>query len=337
MRVAVNAAVALRGRVARAVTRADRAHAVAHAARAVPLLTPGRVVVVERDVVLIIADAEGNLDVARRQRLDRGEAVVEELEQRRRLVDRLDVAETHQLVLQLDLANELEFGRGAAARQLVGHAAVLAEGRVSEHTVAKPAVVVVAADSLVKVVLATLGVGRDDLDVLVVGLHVASALDALEHVVKLVGLKVDSLELLEHLHGQLLLAERHLGARIGDVVLDGVRDWPGVRGAVVELALGALRPRGLIDGAQHLVEAESAVQDLLDDHDDEVHAERVPHLAAGRDEDSSVRRAVGAAVVPEDGLVVLAERAGARRHDLIDAEDELVEDRLVVVELEGGA
>jgi hypothetical protein len=44
-----------------------------------------------------------------------------------------------------------------------------------------------------------------------------------------------------------------------------------------------------------------------------------------------VRRAVGAAVVPMDGLVVLAKRARARRHDLVDAQDELVEDGLVVV------
>ena len=120
--------------------------------------------------------------------------------------------------------------------------------------------------------------------------------------------------------------------RVG--VVDHVADRPGVGRVVVELRLAARRPAHVVDHPVELGDAEGLAEHSLEHVDDGLEAEGVPERGARRLEDRGDRRARRAVVVPEDNLVLAAEGVGAHGEALVDREHELIEHRLVVVQLE---
>lgn len=112
-----------------------------------------------------------------------------------------------------------------------------------------------------------------------------------------------------------------------------VADRPGIRRAVVEIRLAARRPAHVVDHPVELGDAEGLAEHSLENVDDRLEAEGVPESGTCRVEHSGDRRARRAVVVPEDDLVLAAEGVGAHGEAFVDREHELVEHRLVVVEL----
>ncbi len=227
-----------------------------------------------------------------------------------------------------DIHAQLALSEDTANIEEVLWATVLAKGVLCKHTIAKPANTLVPSDSVEEVVrLAT--ERRVDLDALVVHLHTAGTTDTVDNLVKLVHAKEHCREPLHHLIGKLLFLQRHLGARVRRIVQNGTRNRIPVDSTVVEVAMALFGPFRLADRPTDLIGVELLLEDILDDDKHKINAEGMELDVA---EDRVVWRTVGAVVVPEDDLIVSAKRTRARRHHLVDREDDLVEEGLVIVQ-----
>ena len=100
------------------------------------------------------------------------------------------------------------------------------------------------------------------------------------------------------------------------------------------MRLALSRPVGLVRQASYLVNTELDTGDGLDHIDDVLGAKSEPGDLAS--EYSGVRSALGPVIVPKYRLRLLPKRIRARRLDLVDIQNELVEQRLVVVLLTTG-